>query len=167
MSRATFPEETEDDFEAIPETERAPKEMMDKFLEFMGELSNVQEKLTDNEYKSIADSASAVYQSAIDYRHKKAGEILKAGDLLSTIANQAIDAVVCKIVRDVPWADLTVNSLLTYVADECPGLKVGMLNKQNIKAVLDREVKMLIAQGREDPAKNRTMTGVKRKRVKL
>ena len=140
------------EFESLSEAQRAPPEMMEKFLEFMGELTNVQEKLTSEEYKAIADSASAVYDSAIAYRRKKAEASVRDSERLSAMADRAIDLIVCKIVRDVPWNDLTMKKLVQYVATECgPGIRPEHLNKVKIKSILDREIKLLVRQGRGDP----------------
>lgn len=126
--------------------------MMTNFLEFMGELSAVQEKLSDVEYKTIADSAQKLYDSAVEYRNKKAMESQRDMERLGAIAGKAIDALVCKVVRDVPWDELTPNKMVDRLTAETNGaIPRAAMNKTTIKAIMDRETALLHREDRTDP----------------
>lgn len=136
-----------------PTMNQPPKQVMNQFLEFMGDIIDVQQKLTDSEYKRLTDSANALYQACIAYRQEKANAHTETMSKVAALSDMTIDALVCKVVRDEPWDGLTLNVLKRRVLSHLPHcLSASMIDTTKLKHVMDREVKALVAAGRSDPA---------------
>ena len=137
--------------------------VMNKFLEFMADILDVQQKLTDAEYKKLAESANALYQSCINDRQETVSMQAAERVKIIAMATRAFDSTICVIMRDYPWTDLTATKVRDLVAQRCgPSVSPAMIDRTFVRDIMDREIRLLVAEGRNDPAAEKT--GDKRKR---
>ena len=135
------------------------KKVMDKFLEFMADILDVQEKLSSGEYKKLSESANALYESCIQDKQNYVDAHEREHTKMIAMADKALESIICLVVRDEPWKDLTANKVREIVAERCgPSVQAHMIDMHRVKAIVDREIRLLVADGRKDPA------GGKRKR---
>lgn len=144
-----------------PEAAETPKEaVMGEMLNFMAVITTLQEKLTSQEYKTLTDSAGALYKLCIEERN--ASDKMAHEQTLQThaLAGRAIEAFVAVVMRDNPWDDLTPTKVRRLVAAKCGnGINCDQIDLQVITATMNREIKQLVAAGRSDP-------GAQKKRAK-
>lgn len=147
--------------EQAPHITQPQKEVMDQFMEFMADILDTQNDLTDQKYKKLSESADALYKSSIAYRQQKADQHVLERKKMRALANITIDALICKIVRDEPWDTLTPTKVRIKVAHQCGvGISPSMIDLDEIKQVMERETKLLVKAGRSDPAQH----GVEKRR---
>ena len=148
--------------EDAPHITHPPKAIMDDLMEFMADILDLQNDLKDEKYKKLAERAESLYKAAIEYRQEKANAHAKEKRRFEAMTAIAVDALVCKIVRDEPWEGLTPTVLRNKLARSFGvGVSPSSIDLQAVKETMDREVKLLVAAGRSDPA------GGSKKRRKL
>ena len=135
-------------------TENQPaKPVMEQFHEFMADIMEVQEKLTDGEYKKITESATKLYRACVE-------DCKVVQQTQSVFVDKAIEQMIRVIVRDNSWATLTAPRICELL-QAMPGAHIPRsLDVKAVKRIMDREVRFLQADGRPDPAVN----GKKRRR---
>lgn len=121
------------------------KRVMDQFLEFMADIMEVQEKLTDGEYKTITESATELYRRCVD-------ENKIVAEMTSVMADKVVEQSICVIVRDEPWSTLTAPKICELLR-QIPSMHIpNTLDVKAVKKIMDREIRFLKASGRSDPA---------------
>ena len=131
------------------------KSIMEQFHEFMSDIMDVQEKLNSAEYKKIVDSADRIYKAFQE-------DIKKTREAHQTMCDKAVEQLIRVIVRDEPWDTLTANRVCEIIERVAhPSTRTGQMaqtptaNKidvRAVKAIMDREIRYLVADGRKDPA---------------